>query len=212
MERRRQAVVDEIVGTAIDLFTRNGFDETTVDAIADAAGCSRRTFYRYFGDKEDVLFYDLPDAFARLGEVLDAKLRAGVEPWAAVSESVLELISRFADDERPVVRMELWLKEPALQARYMQHVAAAESTIVASLTRHRGTRPGADDLSQIMAIAAIGAYRTSVMTHPAGTNRKLTKHLRELLGLLDAGLGDRAAPPVPDQANRTQRVVRPAQA
>ena len=212
MERRKQAVIDEIVGTAIELFTRNGLEETTVDAIADAAGCSRRTFYRYFGSKEDVLFYDLPAAFARLGEVLDGKLAEGIEPWAAVSESVLELISRFADDERPVVRMELWLKEPALQARYMQHVAAAENTIVDSLTRHRGTKPGADDLAQIMAIAAIGAYRTSVMTHPAGTNRKLTKHLRELLGLLDAGLGDRESPPIADQAAGELRAARGAKA
>jgi AcrR family transcriptional regulator len=191
MERRKQAVVDEIVRAAIDLFTRNGFEETPVDAIVEAAGCSRRTFYRYFGSKEDVLFYDLPGAFERLGVVLDRQLTDGRELWDAVSESVLELISRFPDDERPVQRMELWLKEPALQARYMQHVAAAESTIVDSLTRHRGTKPGSDDLAQIMAITAIGAYRTSVMTHPAGTNRKLTKHLRELLGLLDAGLGDR---------------------
>lgn len=210
MERRKRAVVEEIVGTAIDLFTREGFHETTVDAIAEAAGCSRRTFYRYFANKEDVLFYDLPAAFERLGEVLDQYLALGHSPWDAVCESVLKLLSRFSDDERPARRMELWLQEPALQARYMQHVSAAEATIVDSLARHRGTEPGRDDLAQIMAIAAVGAYRTSVMTHPTGTNQKLTKHLRELLGMLAEGFRHDEPPQVRDRAST--KIVRPAQA
>jgi AcrR family transcriptional regulator len=189
MERRKQAAVEEIVGTAIDLFTRDGFEDTTVEAIAEAAGCSRRTFYRYFGSKEDVLFYDLPATFQWLKETLDGYLAAGVGLWAAVSEAVLDMIARFPDDDRPVQRMELWLSEPALNARYMQYVAGAERTIVDCLTRHRSTKPSRDDLAYVIAIAAVGAYRTTVATHPAGSNKRLTKHLRELLAMLDSGLG-----------------------
>jgi AcrR family transcriptional regulator len=186
VERGRQAAVEEIAAAAIDLFSRDGFEDTTVEAIVATVGCSRRTFYRYFGSKEDVLFYDLPDVLRRLHEALDGYLAAGMRPWAAASESVVE--SHFSE-ERPLQRMELWLREPALHARYMQHVAAAERTIVDCLTRHRGTKPGRDDLAQVIAIAAVGAYRTTVATHPAGSNRKLTKHLRALLAMLDIGLG-----------------------
>lgn len=64
MERRRQDSRDEIVAIAIGLFVRDGFEATTVEAIAEAAGCSPRTFYRYFGSKEDVMFHDLPKVIA----------------------------------------------------------------------------------------------------------------------------------------------------
>jgi AcrR family transcriptional regulator len=191
MERRKQAAVEEIVGAAIELFSRHGYEETTVDAIAEAAGCSRRTFYRYFGFKEDVLFYDVEDALTHLAQALDRRLAQGIAVWTATSESLIE--SHFAED-RPVQRMMLWLSEPALLARYMQHVAAAERTIVDCLTRHRGTKPGQDDLAEIVAIAAVGAYRTSIATHPAAANQKLTQHLRALLAMLDRGLTDYDAP------------------
>ncbi|WP_029252812.1 TetR/AcrR family transcriptional regulator [Paraoerskovia marina] len=48
----------EAVEAAIDLFTRQGYENTTVDEIADAAGISRATFFRRFGSKEDVVFAD----------------------------------------------------------------------------------------------------------------------------------------------------------
>ncbi len=192
MERRRQGAVEEIVRTAIDLFTRNGFEATTVDEIAAAAGCSRRTFYRYFGSKEDVMFHDFPAAFEELRRVLDDRLESGLGLWEAISEAVIEMIGRFADDESvPVQRMELWLREPALRDRYMQHVAAAERGIVECLCSHRGTTPERDDVAQVLAISAIGAYRATSATHsPSAGSGKLTKHLRELLATLDHGLGE----------------------
>ena len=191
MQRRKQAAVAEIVSAAIELFSRDGYEETTVDAIVEAAGCSRRTFYRYFGFKEDVLFYDVEDVLDHLGRALERRLNQGVPVWTATSESLIE--SHFAED-RPVQRMQLWLSEPALRARYMEHVAAAERTIVGCLTRHNGTTPGRDDHAEIIAIAAVGAYRTSIATHPAGSDQQLKKHLGALLAVLSQGLSDDTHP------------------
>src|SRR5882762_10141223 len=95
MERRRQSALEEIVDVALDLFVRNGFEATTVESIAAKAGCSPRTFYRYFGSKEDVMFHDLPDAIAGMGRVLDAHLADGMPEWPAVSTSLIEFIARF---------------------------------------------------------------------------------------------------------------------
>jgi AcrR family transcriptional regulator len=53
--RKRQLVRDAIYDAAIELFTKKGFDETTVDEIADASGISRRSFFRYFESKDDLL-------------------------------------------------------------------------------------------------------------------------------------------------------------
>ncbi len=53
--RKRQLVRDTIHQAAIELFARRGFDETTVDEVAEAAGISRRSFFRYFQSKDDLL-------------------------------------------------------------------------------------------------------------------------------------------------------------
>ena len=54
-ERKRQVVVDELTEAALQLLAIKGFDTTTVDEIVAAAGVSRRTFFRYFASKEDVV-------------------------------------------------------------------------------------------------------------------------------------------------------------
>ena len=54
-ERRRTYTSGEIQNVAFDLFAERGFEAVTVDEIADAAGISPRTFFRYFATKEEVL-------------------------------------------------------------------------------------------------------------------------------------------------------------
>ncbi|WP_429298610.1 TetR/AcrR family transcriptional regulator [Paraburkholderia sp. GAS199] len=54
-ERKRQLTLDLITRTGLKLFSENGYEETTLDAIAAAAGISRRTFFHYLKSKEDVL-------------------------------------------------------------------------------------------------------------------------------------------------------------
>ena len=194
MDRRRQDARTEIVAIALELFVRDGFEATTVEAIAGAAGCATRTFYRYFGSKEDVMFHDLPDVIAGLGQVLDTRLAAGLPEWRALGESLIDFIGRFdASDARTAIqRMELWSHEPALQARYLQYVAQTEAVVVGALCRHRRTSPDEDDVAQLMAVAAVGAYRVTITTHLAGDHRKLGDHLREALTTVGAGLDNRA--------------------
>src|SRR4051794_12298047 len=53
--RKQQLVRDAIWDAAVELFVEKGFDETTVDDIAEAAGVSRRSFFRYFSSKNDLM-------------------------------------------------------------------------------------------------------------------------------------------------------------
>ena len=53
--RKQQLVRDAIYDAAIELFAVKGFDETTVEEVAQAAGVSRRSFFRYFASKDDLL-------------------------------------------------------------------------------------------------------------------------------------------------------------
>jgi TetR/AcrR family transcriptional regulator, regulator of mycofactocin system len=195
-EKRKQGAMDEIARAALELFTRDGFDATSVEAIAAAAGCAPRTFYRYFGTKEDVMFHDLPAMMEQLGLELHRHLAAGLGPWQAVSELLVGYIGRFdSTDERILTdRMSLWLNEPALRARYMQYFNEAERVIADALHQHRRTVPKRDDLPQLVAVASIGAYRVTLLTHIGADGRKLTRHLTEALATLGDGLGDEVSP------------------
>lgn len=190
MDRRKQRTVDELARTALELFARDGFEATSVDAICAASGCARRTFYRYFGDKEAVMFHDLPAVIEELGEALDGHLADGLCHWDAACESVVEYVRRFdARDERfATERMALWLSEPALRARYMQHIDQAERVVAERLHRHRGTTPRGDNLVQLIALAAIGATRVTILTHTPTQDRGLAEHLRDALATLSDGL------------------------
>ena len=54
-ERKQQVVRSAIWDAAIDLFVEKGYDETTVDEVAERAGVSRRSFFRYFSSKSDLV-------------------------------------------------------------------------------------------------------------------------------------------------------------
>ncbi|HEV2486563.1 MAG TPA: TetR family transcriptional regulator [Terracidiphilus sp.] len=85
--RKRQLVKDAIYEAAIDLFTRKGFDETTVEELAEAAGISRRSFFRYFETKDDLLALNTVNCGKVLCEAV-ASSAADVGPFEVVSESV----------------------------------------------------------------------------------------------------------------------------
>jgi AcrR family transcriptional regulator len=191
-EQRKQSAIDVIARTALTLFSHNGFDATSVESIASEAGCSPRTFYRYFGTKEDVMFHDLPSVLEQLATDLDSHLAAGLGPWAAVTEALVSFTGRFENDELfPTERMNLWLGEPALRTRYTQYVQKGERVITECLSRHRGTTPEEDDLAQLIGVAATGATRVTLLTHRRGQQpRRLAQHLREALGALGYGLAE----------------------
>ena len=66
---RRLTVVDQ----ALRLFAEKGYEATTVDEIADAAGISRRTFFRQFRSKEDVVFADHESQLAQARAFLERR-------------------------------------------------------------------------------------------------------------------------------------------
>lgn len=115
-ERSRQAVYGEITRVAMRLFLDQGFEQTTIDQIAAAAGISRRSFFRYFGTKEDVLLGDL----ARDGERVRDALRdipSEVGPWDALRRALASVHARAqsSDDLLKIARM--MYDTPSLRSR-----------------------------------------------------------------------------------------------
>ena len=116
--RARLAMRTEIAETAFALFLERGFEQTTVDEIAEAAGLSRRSFFRYFPTKEDAVFGLLYD----LGEEVAAAVAsrpAAEPPWTALRAGCSVLIDPLL--ERPADAMALLRlihETPSLRARH----------------------------------------------------------------------------------------------
>jgi AcrR family transcriptional regulator len=102
-EERQELAVDRILEAAREVFARDGIRGARMGKIAEAAGCSRATLYRYFPNKEALLHAYMVRVAKDFGEVLDSKLRGlrslGDRMVEAVAVSV-ELI-RERDDVAP---------------------------------------------------------------------------------------------------------------
>jgi AcrR family transcriptional regulator len=70
--RKQELVRNAIFDAAIEIFAAKGFDETTVEEVAQAAGVSRRSFFRYFASKDDLLAQNVVHYGVALNEAITA--------------------------------------------------------------------------------------------------------------------------------------------
>ncbi len=131
----------ELEQVAFDLFDRQGFDRTTVDDIASAAGIGRRTFFRYFPSKNDVAWGDFDTELARMRRRLRAA-PAGAPLMDAIRHAVVDF-NRVAPDQIPAHRrrMALILRVPALQAHSTLRYAAWRQVIADFVAERTGLQP-----------------------------------------------------------------------
>src|SRR5258705_2237361 len=113
--RKQQVVRDAIWDAATDLFTGKGFDETTVDDIAESAGVSRRSFFRYFSSKNDLMAYGMVIYGEELCEAIDACPKS-YSPFEVFRETVLTVAERSASHPRTRKIMEIVTRYPGARA------------------------------------------------------------------------------------------------
>jgi mycofactocin system transcriptional regulator len=140
---------------ALELFATHGFDETTVDDIAAAAGIGRRTFFRYYKSKNDVLWGDFEHELQQMRAWL-ADCPADISMMEALREAVV----RFNHLDAAQIpwhrrRMTLILQVPALQAHSTLRYAAWRA-VVAEFVAHRLNQQVDDLLPQVIAHALLG--------------------------------------------------------
>src|ERR1700724_3509468 len=87
-ERKKQKTRHTIIDAALELFTKQGYEETTIAEIADAAEVSPRTIFAYFPTKEDILFDDLAALQERLAQALRER-PAGATALDALRQFIL---------------------------------------------------------------------------------------------------------------------------
>jgi mycofactocin system transcriptional regulator len=154
--RRPSTTREEVARVALDLFNRQGYDETTVDQIAAAVGVSRRTFFRYFESKRDVVWGEFDAELDRLGDQLRAA--SDDEPMMDVLRRAVVATNRFGAGELDELRIRIGLisSVPTLVA----HSAVRYAEWCDVVARFAAGRVGGvpDDLApQTVARAALGA-------------------------------------------------------
>jgi AcrR family transcriptional regulator len=136
---------------AFALYAEHGFEQTTVAEIAERAGLTERTFFRYFADKREVLFSGatvLHDALVSAVEEAPASL-ASLDAAAAAIEAIAALIPNrtFARERQGIIAA-----NPDLQERELIKMASL-STALATALRGRGIGEPSATLAAEIAIA-----------------------------------------------------------
>ena len=147
-----------VVAAALELFAAQGFDQTSVEQIAKAAGVSRSTFFRQFGGKEDVVFADHEALLQRVREFL---ADGHDDPWGAVCAASESVFSHFADDpELARRRYQIVRQVPVLREREIITVFRYERLFDEYL---RGALPGVDPLDAVSFAALVTAVHNHVL-------------------------------------------------
>jgi AcrR family transcriptional regulator len=148
--RTRQALID----AAAELFDRNGYEQTTVADIAAAAEIGTRTFFSYFGSKEELLF---PESDARVQATVDAI--ATRRPGEGPAEVLLRALRTVGEDSTDMtgplatLRLRLIRTVPAVRGRGLQIQLDAQRQIARHLAQ-----AFPDQLDETSAAALTGAF------------------------------------------------------
>jgi mycofactocin system transcriptional regulator len=180
---------DDIERVAMRLFTSHGFDATTVDDIAAAAGIGRRTFFRYFGSKNDVVWGRFDEGLAQLRASLataptDRRL-------TDVLRDAIVAFNALPPDQVPVhrQRMALILGVDSLQAHSTLMYAEWRQVVAEFVAGRTGERPD-DLLPRLAGHLLLGAAVTAYEQWLADRDTDLSRLLDQTVTQAGHALGD----------------------
>ncbi|GAB1689084.1 TetR family transcriptional regulator [Krasilnikovia sp. M28-CT-15] len=177
-ERKKAATRLALHEAALRLAAEHGFDQLTVEAIADAANVSRRTFFNYFSGKDEAIAYGDAVRVACLVRLVRAQ-PADEVPWVALTKVADQMVTECYADLDPA-----WLAQrrrlrahPALAAQQIAAYATVERELAAELaTRLIG--PDAELRSRVLAATYLTTLRVAIQywtDHPDSSIRDMLR-------------------------------------
>ncbi len=172
--RTRESLID----AALELFARDGYDETSTERIAARAGVSPRTFFRYFPTKESVVFHR-DHGFMRSFATAFLDQPATASDYDAVRATFVALADGFGAWRSRVETYRIAVdSSPVLIGREQAHLAEHAVTVSEAVARRRGLS-SPDDRSTTLAVVALALYQRALRSWLDGPRA------RELADLLD---------------------------
>lgn len=190
-ERRKTQTRRDIAEAAIGLFMRHGYDTVSVEAIAQDAGVSERTFYRYFATKDDVLSPIITETTAELAALIAT--RPADEPIATAVHRAFAHTSAGVDQAQAQALIRLLITVPALHARWLNDLLAIEQALVPTITSRIAVN---DTQAHLTAAVIVTAMRVTLeRSARTGSTIPLATDLADALRYLSDGahLGENVA-------------------
>jgi AcrR family transcriptional regulator len=163
---------------ALELYSERGYDQTTVSEIARRAGLTERTFFRYFADKREVLFYGsglLQDRLVQGVDDAPAALSA-IDAIGAALDAAAGPIEEIRDFSRQ--RQAIVAANPELQERELIKLATLAEALAEALRRRGVADPGAS----LAAEAGIAVFKVAFQRWAGGTGEEtLAQIIRQSL-------------------------------
>jgi AcrR family transcriptional regulator len=162
---------------ALALYIERGFDQTTVAEIAKSAGLTERTFFRYFADKREVLFWGA-SALQELLVSTVADAPSSDAPITAIRTAILAAAAVFEEQrEGAKLRQAVIDANTELQERELIKLAALASAMASAL-RQRGVREPSASLSAEVGITVLKiAFERWIKEN---NKREMALYVREL--------------------------------
>lgn len=201
----RPPMRDALVAAAFQLFLERGYEQTTVDDIVALAGVGRRSFFRYFPSKEDVVFPDHERCLAEMTAFL-AESTDDQDPVQRVCDAVRIVLRMYTENPTfSVQRYRLTKKVPGLRAYELSVVWRYERAFADHLRgRLAGRQDGtlrADVIAAAVAAAHNNALRSWLRSDGQGDASDALDHA---LGYVQSAF---SAPSAPDGEEETEDVV-----
>lgn len=196
-ERKKEQTRERLKQVAFELFSERGFDDVTVDEIAERAEVSKSTLFRYFEAKEDLLF---ADAVAHRDALVHALAARPLEEPVLVSlrASLRSLAADYqADRLRAVARNRIMSESPTLAARSLERQVAWEEGLAAVILPRLDGQPDAETRAEVLAAVSMAVVRIATRRWVASEDdSEMIDHVLAALDLLlDELEGGRARQP-----------------
>jgi len=192
-ERKKLETRAALEQAALRLFAEKGYEQTTVEEIAEAADVAVRTFFRYFSSKQHVLFGDVAhDRVTRLRSELAA--RPLDEPILESVHAVMEATDIADPEEQRQIMMRLRLLEhqPSLVTTYLQLSYELRQLVAEFVAERTGLSLERDPYPLIVATAFSACWDIALSVWSATNGeRSLREVRREVFAVLTAGIEPR---------------------
>jgi AcrR family transcriptional regulator len=188
-QRHRLRTEAALEQAALRLFAERGFDIVTVDDIAARADVSRRTFFRYFASKEDVLLADHPRRLAHLRRALAGR-PDDESALTALRHAILSMAGGYEEErQRLLDRARIMARTPSLHARSLAHQRLWEEAVANMVAERMRVDPAVDLRPGVVAASTLASLRVAVAAWLARDGQPhLPTLVAEALDLLDGGL------------------------
>jgi AcrR family transcriptional regulator len=160
--RKKAATLAKVIEISHHRFHEKGFDSTTIDEICDAAMISKRTFFRYFKDKESLIFPQRDERLAQFTFFLSANIKEP-NPFDVLRSATSVLGRKYNENKYQILHQQRLIRSSnVLQDREREIDQDWEHEIANAFAKRAGRDPKDDLWAQVLAGAIMGVVRSTV--------------------------------------------------